>query len=70
MIVQLLIAVFGVVFLKMYFRGTNCHITKDLTGKVAVVTGGNTGIGKETILDMAKKGCTIVMGARDRKKSE
>lgn len=59
-----------IALLKMYFRGTNCSVKRDLKGKVAVVTGGNTGIGKETIKDLAKSGCTIVMGARDKAKSE
>lgn len=59
-----------VALLKMYFRGTSCSVRRDLKGKVAVVTGGNTGIGRETIKDLAKSGCTIVMGARDKVKSE
>ncbi|MCU1352924.1 MAG: dehydrogenase, short-chain alcohol dehydrogenase like [Acidimicrobiales bacterium] len=37
----------------------------DLTGKVAVVTGANSGIGKETALALARMGATVVMCARD-----
>ena len=37
---------FSIVYAKQYFGGTYCNVTRDLTGKVAIITGGNTGIGK------------------------
>ena len=37
---------------------------------MVVITGGNAGIGRETVLELAKKGCTIIFGARDQIKSE
>jgi hypothetical protein len=44
---QTLFLIIGVIaVLKLYFRGTKCSIRRDLTGKVALITGGNTGIGK------------------------
>lgn len=42
----------------------------DLTGKIAVVTGANTGLGKETARAMAMKGATVVMAVRDESKGE
>jgi len=41
----------------------------DLTGKVAVVTGGNTGIGLETTRILASAGATVVVPARDIEKA-
>jgi NAD(P)-dependent dehydrogenase (short-subunit alcohol dehydrogenase family) len=42
----------------------------DLTGRVVVVTGANSGIGKETAADLAAMGATVVMTARTRSKGE
>jgi NAD(P)-dependent dehydrogenase (short-subunit alcohol dehydrogenase family) len=35
-----------------------------LDGKVAVVTGGNSGIGLETVKSLASAGCRVIMGSR------
>lgn len=42
----------------------------DLTGKVMVITGANSGIGKEAVVDLAGAGATVVMTARSRVKGE
>ena len=42
----------------------------DLKGKVGIVTGGGTGIGKATALAMAKVGAVVVIGNRDAAKGE
>lgn len=39
-------------------------------GKIVVITGSNTGIGKETALDLAKRGAHIYMACRDMRKCE
>jgi len=41
-----------------------------MTGKICIVTGANTGIGKETALGLAKLGATVVMVCRDRERGE
>ncbi|KAI8077397.1 uncharacterized protein B0P05DRAFT_587855 [Gilbertella persicaria] len=42
----------------------------DLTGKVAIITGSNTGIGKVCAFEMAKKNCTIVLACRSEEKTK
>ena len=39
--------------------------TPDLTGKVALVTGGSRGIGRQLALAMARHGATVVITARN-----
>ncbi|RUT72091.1 SDR family NAD(P)-dependent oxidoreductase [Flavobacterium cupreum] len=42
----------------------------DLTGKIAIVTGGNTGIGLETVKTIAGAGATVLVPARDIEKAK
>ncbi|KAL7782860.1 NAD(P)-binding protein [Trichoderma afarasin] len=42
----------------------------DLTGKVALVTGGNTGIGLETVKQLALHGAKVYMGARSESRAK
>lgn len=42
----------------------------DLTGKTALVTGGNTGIGYETVKALYEKRASVTLAARDPKKAE
>ncbi|KAI9542736.1 Retinol dehydrogenase 12 [Dissostichus eleginoides] len=41
-----------------------------LDGKTAIITGANTGIGKETARDLARRGARIVMACRDLERAE
>lgn len=41
-----------------------------MDGRVAIVTGGNTGIGKETVRGLAREGATVVLACRDAAKGE
>lgn len=42
----------------------------DLRGKIAIVTGGNTGIGLETTRTLASAGATVIVPARDTEKAK
>ncbi|XP_017846266.1 retinol dehydrogenase 12-like [Drosophila busckii] len=42
----------------------------DETGKVVIVTGSNTGIGKETARELARRGATVYMACRDEQRAE
>lgn len=41
-----------------------------MQGKIAIVTGSNTGIGKETARGLAQQGATVIMACRDPQKAE
>ena len=55
---------------RFYFSGAVCKSKNRLDGKVAIITGANTGIGYETALDFAKRGARVIMACRDTKKAE
>lgn len=42
-----------------------CRSTSTLQGRVFLVTGANSGIGKETAKELAKRRATIIMACRD-----
>ncbi|KAJ3319718.1 hypothetical protein HDV06_006134 [Boothiomyces sp. JEL0866] len=44
--------------------------TKDLTGKVVIVTGGSAGIGKAACFEFARLNCTLIIAARNKEKTE
>ncbi|KAK9297922.1 hypothetical protein QLX08_008462 [Tetragonisca angustula] len=56
--------------LKDYFSGDLYDNEQKLTDKVVIVTGANTGIGKEVVRDLAKREAKVIMACRDMEKCE
>ncbi|KAM9318275.1 dehydrogenase/reductase SDR family member 13-like [Pholidichthys leucotaenia] len=58
------------VFHHIAVKGKSCTSQAKLHGKTVIVTGSNTGIGKETAIDLAKRGARVILACRSQERGE
>jgi retinol dehydrogenase-12 len=53
-----------------YFNSPKNKETSDIKGKIIIVTGSTSGVGKLTAIELLKQGATVVMACRNKLKTE
>ncbi|XP_037535353.1 retinol dehydrogenase 13-like [Nematolebias whitei] len=59
----------GVLDFRRWMAGGACRSKVRLDGKTVLITGANTGIGKETAMDMTQRGARVILACRDMTKA-
>ncbi|KAK3092553.1 hypothetical protein FSP39_004371 [Pinctada imbricata] len=58
------------IYRKLFTHTAKCLSTRTLAGKVVIVTGANTGIGKTTSQELAERHAKVIMACRDISKGQ
>ncbi|XP_072548130.1 dehydrogenase/reductase SDR family member 13b.1 isoform X1 [Salminus brasiliensis] len=68
LVVGLVVAAY--VLLRKFVAGARCTSRAKLHGKTVIVTGSNTGIGRETAVDLARRGARVILACRSKIRGE
>lgn len=59
-----------IVLIRCIANGPKTPLNPDMTGKIVIVTGSNTGIGKITALELLRRGAKVIFASRDEAKTQ
>ncbi|XP_077064498.1 dehydrogenase/reductase SDR family member 13b.1 [Siphateles boraxobius] len=63
--------VIGVLMIfRIYVNGARCKSNAKLHGKTVIVTGSNTGIGRVTAVDLARRGARVILACRNQTRGQ
>jgi retinol dehydrogenase-12 len=57
------------ILIRCIANGPKTPLNPDMTGKIVIVTGSNTGIGKVTALELLRRGARVIFASRDEAKT-
>jgi retinol dehydrogenase-12 len=68
-IIAFAIFILFLITIRCIANGPKTRLNPDMTGKIVIVTGSNTGIGKVTALELLNRGAQVIFASRDENKT-